>query len=85
MDGPTVRNGIGNAVHQPRRERYQLSQGERYALMAASHGMRRPESAEILGVCEETIASRLERARRILRAKNTTHAVAIAMRLGLIP
>ena len=82
--GMVIRNG-NHAVHKPSPERRRLSTGEWYALVCASHGMSRAESAEILGVCAETIANRRERARHILRAKNTTHAVAIAIRLGLIP
>ena len=85
-----VLGGVGtvnrhNHYHRPRSERVQLNKGEWYALVCASHGMSRAESAEILGVCAETIANRRERAQRILRAKNTTHAVAIAIRCGLIP
>jgi DNA-binding CsgD family transcriptional regulator len=47
-------------------------------------GKTRIEVAAILFLSEETIKSHIERVRRKLNATNKTHAIAIAMTLGLI-
>jgi len=49
-----------------------------------SHGLRERECAEAMGITVDGVKTNLTRARRNLRAKNTAHAVAIALRLGLI-
>lgn len=61
-----------------------LSKREKEVLVALSHGLGRQGSADALGVDLETIKTHTTRARRKLRAKDTTHAVAIALRTGLI-
>ena len=62
----------------------ELSDEERAYLVAASHGLTYSETGEVLGRSDETVQSELKHARRKLAAKNTTHAVAIALRRGLI-
>jgi DNA-binding CsgD family transcriptional regulator len=44
----------------------------------------RKEIAHAMGLGEETVRNHLSRARYRLRALNTTHAVAIAIRRGII-
>src|SRR4051794_4371076 len=61
-----------------------LTPAERRCLSAAACGLRRMESATVLGLSPHTIDSELLKARRRLRAKTTTHAVAEALRQGLI-
>jgi DNA-binding CsgD family transcriptional regulator len=54
------------------------------ALRYTSHGLQEHECADAMGISVNTVKKDLLRARRNLRAKNTTHAVAIALRLRLI-
>lgn len=61
-----------------------LTEAETLALTTAARGLRWRESAELLGVAPDTVRWALVRARQKLRAKNTTHAVAEALRRGLI-
>jgi DNA-binding CsgD family transcriptional regulator len=61
-----------------------LTARETSALNAASHGMNRDDSAVLLGISSETVKSHLTACRRKLRARTTTHAVALAIRRGLI-
>jgi DNA-binding CsgD family transcriptional regulator len=61
-----------------------LSEREVRALMLASYGMEIAECAELMGVSRCAVHSYWRQARRKLRAKNTTHAVALAIRAGLI-
>ncbi len=51
-------------------------------LLAA--GRRTSEVAEKLGICEETVQTLVKRAMKKLAAHNRTHAVALALELGLI-
>ena len=53
-------------------------------LAAAAHGLDWRETASVYGVSPETVRAGLKRSRRVLAAKTTTHAVAIAFRQGLI-
>lgn len=61
-----------------------ITPAERRALVCLSHGMSYKMVADTLGVELETVKTQLRVARYKLRAKNTTHAVAQALRLGLI-
>jgi DNA-binding CsgD family transcriptional regulator len=61
-----------------------LTAREERALMLASYGMREPECAALMDVTEEAVKTYWRQARRKLRAKNTCHAVALALRAGLI-
>jgi DNA-binding CsgD family transcriptional regulator len=62
----------------------QLSERETMILRCASYGLHRDDAAALLGISSETAKSYSERARRKLQAKNTTHAVALAIRGGLL-
>lgn len=61
-----------------------LTPHERRILEASSFGMTAPMVAETLGVKPSTVTSHLEHVRAKLGAKNTTHAVALALRAGVI-
>ncbi len=61
-----------------------LTETERRYLQAAAFGMTGPDTAALYGRDLASVKHGLARARRILRAKNTTHAVAEAWRRGLI-
>jgi DNA-binding CsgD family transcriptional regulator len=61
-----------------------VSPRELDTLRASSHGMVGQEVAALLGIGEESVKSYLASARRKLRAKNTTHAVALAIRAGIL-
>lgn len=54
-------------------------------LRCMAHGMTSRMAADALGIAVETVRENLKAARYRLRAKNTTHAVAEAIRRGLIP
>lgn len=58
---------------------YELS-----ALRCLAHGLTPRMAAEALGVTPDTVRSHLVTARIKLSAKNSTHAVAAAIRAGLI-
>lgn len=53
-------------------------------LRLSSHGLTRKRVAREMGIGEETVKTHLQRAAVALGANNTTHAVAIAWRKGLI-
>lgn len=76
----------GRDVRRPRRRgvRPVLTKQQERALVLASHGFRRKQTAQAMGIGEETVRNHLARARFRLKATNTTHAVAIAIRRGLI-
>jgi DNA-binding CsgD family transcriptional regulator len=62
----------------------ELTAMELRCLLYASHGLEADETATVRGVALETVRGQLKQARRKLAAKNTAHAVAIALRAGLI-
>jgi len=53
-------------------------------LQAVSFGLDRNGVAAVYNLSPFTVTEQLKAARRALRAKNTTHAVAEALRQGLI-
>lgn len=59
-----------------------LTKVEARLLQAISFGLSDHEAADIVGVPYDTGQDHLRRARRVLAAKNTTHAVALAIRRG---
>jgi DNA-binding CsgD family transcriptional regulator len=61
-----------------------VSPGELRALQGYAVGLSAAEIAAVHGVSERTITTQTERARRKLRAKNTTHAVVLALLSGLL-
>lgn len=73
---------VALAVYGPNREI--PPDAELRALLCASHGLTRMMIADVLGVSPDTVKTQLQRARQRLAAKNTTHAVALAIRAGLI-
>ena len=68
----------------PRRDVELLTRPELDALRAASHGLTERMAADVYGISVNTNKRRLESARLKLAAKNTAHAVAIALRSGAI-
>jgi DNA-binding CsgD family transcriptional regulator len=56
-----------------------LSAGELMALRCAAHGMGHKETAALLGTTPGAVTMRWRVAQAKLRAKNTTHAVALAI------
>jgi DNA-binding CsgD family transcriptional regulator len=61
-----------------------LSAREREILTLASHGKTAPEMAAKLAITERTVAFHVNNLVEKLGASNKTHAVAQALRLGLI-
>jgi DNA-binding CsgD family transcriptional regulator len=61
-----------------------LTHQERRGLYFASQGFQLKHVAVLDGVTEDAVKARLTRARRKLHAVNTAHAVAIAIRKGLL-
>lgn len=64
---------------------HDLTPAEVACLASAADGHSVPETASLLGKGEATVKTQLLRGRLKLGARNTTHAVAIAMRKGLFP
>jgi len=62
-----------------------LTQRERQCLAWASSGKTREETAMIMSVSDRTVKFHLDNARQKLGASTITHAVALAMRQGLLP
>lgn len=63
----------------------QLTERQKQILSLASSGMLAKECAHKLGVTVRTVEAHRVRAIVQLKARNTVHAVAIAIRHGLIP
>lgn len=61
-----------------------LRLGHRRVLECVAAGMTYPEAAEAIGIAEATVDKYLQEARKRLGARNTTQAVAIAERRGLL-
>lgn len=76
-------DGILCAIY--RGDDHELRPDELLALSALSHGLTVGETSTVLGVPIKTLKPRIRHARQLLRAKNSTHAVAVAIRRGLIP
>jgi DNA-binding CsgD family transcriptional regulator len=71
-------------VHSHPDPREQLTEREAQVLTALAHGMDSHEAGTLLGIRPETVRALTGNARRALRAKTTPHAVAEALRQGLI-
>ena len=65
-------------------QRENLSAAELRTLEAMSRGVGIRGAADLVGYSTYTVQDHLVQARRVLQAKNTTHAVAEALRRGLI-
>lgn len=63
---------------------YRLTPKQKRILEEVAKGLQTKQIAELLGVDYYTVREHLVRARTNLGAKNTTHAVVIAIRLGLV-
>jgi LuxR family transcriptional regulator, quorum-sensing system regulator RaiR len=74
----------GRDMRRPRPPGPVLTKQQERVLILASNGFRRKQTAQAMGIGEETVRNHLARARFRLKATNTTHAVAIAIRRGLI-
>jgi DNA-binding CsgD family transcriptional regulator len=61
-----------------------MTPAERRALMLAARGWTTFASARYLGVSEKTVKCQLATLRAKLGAQNTTHAVVLALSLGLV-
>lgn len=61
-----------------------LSQQQKRVLAGAAQGMLRWEIADMLHISEHTVRNHLHDIHRRLEARNTTHAVALALARGLI-
>lgn len=61
-----------------------LSRRERQALVHLSHGLRPKEAAQVLGISPYTFNDHTESARFKLGALTNAHAVAIAIKAGLL-
>jgi DNA-binding CsgD family transcriptional regulator len=77
----SIINRVG-ASDLPRGE--SLSRREAEVLLLLSHGCTLAQAADALGIGYETARSHRQKARFKLRAKNVTHTVALALRLGAI-
>ena len=62
----------------------ELTARERECLLLAGQGETYSDTAETLGIDGRTVEFHIQNARKKLNANNVTHAVAIAMRCGLI-
>lgn len=62
-----------------------LTPKQREVLVCLSHGTGRNGAADLMGCNLETVKSHLRQLKRTLAAKDNAHAVAIAIRTGLIP
>jgi DNA-binding CsgD family transcriptional regulator len=63
---------------------HRLTRRERQVVQLMSRGHSYQQTADELGLSIETVKSHLKSARRGLAARNTVHAVAEALRKGLI-
>jgi DNA-binding NarL/FixJ family response regulator len=70
------------AVAQPVRR--ELSEKEKLVLLAASCGLSNHEIGDTLAMPLNTVMDHLQRINNKLAAKNRTHAVALAIREGMI-
>lgn len=61
-----------------------LTPSERAVLRKASEGWTATQTANHLGISAETVKSHLTRVRNKLKARNTVHAAAIAIRNGVL-
>lgn len=59
-----------------------LTAKQRQCLVLAARGMKAREAAAVLGLSDETVRDHLEMVRFKARARNTAHAVALALAWG---
>ena len=80
---PTLREDPDAYTRRPRK-RVELDRRELRVLECLSHGMGRQGAADSLGLTLEMVKYSLLESRRVLRAKDVTHACCEALRQGLI-
>jgi DNA-binding CsgD family transcriptional regulator len=71
-------------IHAEPDAREILTERETQVLTTLAHGMNSSEAGVLLGIAPDTVRQLAGNARRVLRAKTTPHAVALALRAGLI-
>jgi DNA-binding CsgD family transcriptional regulator len=71
-------------IHAQPDPRETLTERETQVLTALAHGLDSVEAGVLLGIASDTVRQLAGNARRALRAKTTAHAVALALRQGLI-
>jgi DNA-binding CsgD family transcriptional regulator len=69
---------------QSERSKVVLSKRETAIVQLLSHGMKNREIADDLGISIATVRTHVQHAERKLNARNRGHAIAEAMRLGLL-
>ena len=69
---------------QPLQDTPSLTPREVEILTWMSRGKSRWEAGVILGISEDTVRVHLEKARYKLGASNTTHAISLAIKFGLL-
>ena len=90
--GPSSSSGGPVPVHPMRvhpraltsEPRTYLTAKEKEALALSANGKTNAAIARALGLSEETVKTRMQVVRRKLRAKDRTHAVAVALALGVL-
>jgi DNA-binding NarL/FixJ family response regulator len=65
-------------------ERGELLASELLVLRALSHGLTEAEAAIVLGWTTDRVHDQAQRARRVLGCKTSLHAVATALRAGVL-
>jgi len=80
LPGQSVKSGCPVFLFPPT----PLNQRQRDILRLAALGQTDEVIAQTLGISARTVRWHLQRARRVLQATNTTHAVALAVSRGYI-
>lgn len=84
VGGPIYQRLLGR-LHQGAGLSPHLFPREIDVLVAVANGNLEASVASLLGISRETVRTHLGNTRRKLAARNTTHAVALAIREGLLP
>lgn len=71
-------------LDEERMHAHPVTKREAEALAVLSHGMTYGEAGVIMGISAETVQTLAKAARRKLKAKDTKHAIASALRRGII-
>lgn len=71
-------------VRDDEQPRTYITARERETLLLAANGHTNRSIARVMGLTEDTVKTRMVKVRRKLRAVDRTHAVAIALAMGLL-
>jgi DNA-binding CsgD family transcriptional regulator len=71
-------------VRDAEQPRSYITARERETLLLAANGHTNRAIARVMGLTEDTVKTRMVKVRRKLRAVDRTHAVAIALAMGLL-